>query len=510
MRSPETEIIVDYDTYQIGSNNNVSNALKAEFLTFSNYIPKAWPIIEPSTRLMMNWHIDCIAEHLEAVMVGQIQNLVINLPPRNLKSDIVSVLWPTWAWTERAWLQFIFISYAQHLSDKFSRDRRQLIESQWYRDRWGNMVQLADDQNQKKEFANTARGSMFATSVGGTLTGKGADIIVIDDGINPEEAESKAEREASIRFIKNTVSTRLNDKKRGAIIEISQRTHKHDISGTLLAEGTYVHLKLPAEAIEKQVITFPMSGRIITRNPGDLLHGEREDKAVLKKLRGGMTERAYRAQVQQSPASEEGNFIKRQWFRYWSKATLPVSAWSEMIQSWDLSFKDSKDSSYVVGQVWARYGLDFFLLDQVREQMNFPDTKRAFRMMTEKWPDAYAKLVEDKANGPAILDDLKSEITGLIAIEPDGSKEARLAAQSHFIESGHVYLPEPSLVPWVDGYIEELCEFPEGDFDDQVDATSQALRRFHKAPRPAAAMGGVPMSNGNGNGHQKADWMRRW
>jgi predicted phage terminase large subunit-like protein len=182
------------------------------------------------------------------------------------------------------------------------------------------------------------------------------------------------------------------------------------------------------------------------------------------------------ALYQQRPTAQEGGTIKRVWLNQFYKA-LPDKM-DEYIQSWDLTFKETKGTDFVVGQVWGRKGASFYLVDQVRDRMDFPTTCTAIQSMTSKHPRAYSKLVEDKANGPAVISSMKQKVTGLIPIEPNGSKEARASAVSPLFEAGNIWLPDPSIKPWVHDYIEELCTFPNGMHDDQVDATTQALNRL--------------------------------
>lgn len=472
---------------------NVAKGLKSERMTLRNYIEQAWPIVEPTNAFIPNWHIDAIAEHLEAVTLGQIQRLVINIYPRVGKSLLASVLWPTWAWTQRPWLKQIFLSYSSRLSTKFSRDRRTVIQSNWYKERWGNVVQMADDQNQKAEFENTARGAMFSTSIGGSLTGEGGDVIGIDDGIDPERAESKADRETAIRFVKNVVSTRLNDLKRGAIVEISQRTHKNDISGTLLAEGGYVHLNLPAICETKTVIEFPISKRTVIREEGDALFPARHTVAQIQDIMGRMTPRAANAQYRQKPSADDAAQFKREFWKFYSVPPEEMAKdMDEVIQSWDLSFKDLDSSDYVAGGVLGKKGPNLYVFHVLRKRMGFGATKMALRMMTAAWPMAHRKIVEDKANGPAIIEDAKREIPGIFAFSPKDSKEARAAIVAAYQEAGNIWLPDPMLpgCGWVKGFIDECEEFSAScEHDDQVDMLTQGFLHLNMKKAPSLFIG---------------------
>ena len=239
------------------------------------FVEQAWPVLEPTTPFLPNWHIDLVCEHLEAITAGETTRLLINLPPRYMKSLLVSVFWPVWEWISSPSRRWICVSYSDALSLKLSLDRRTLVQSDWYQARWGHTVQLSSDQNVKGEFRNTRQGVMVATSVGGSATGKGGDRIIVDDLHNPHQADSDAQREAALRFFRETLSTRLDTPKTGAVVVVMQRLHEADLSARCLELG-YRHLCLPVEADVATDIVFPVSGRVVTRAPGHLLWPARE------------------------------------------------------------------------------------------------------------------------------------------------------------------------------------------------------------------------------------------
>jgi len=445
--------------------------------SLSEYIKQAWPIIEPGVDYMHNWHIDAISEHLEAVNLGQISRLLINVPPRYMKSIAVTVKWPTWTWTKNAYKRFISLSYSATLSKKHNINRRDIILSPWYQERWGDQFSLKDDKNTQMNFENTKTGFMFATSIGGTLTGEGGDYIIVDDPHNPQQAQSKAERESAIEFFRTTLPTRLNNKKTGAIIVVMQRLHEMDVSGHCLKnEEGYTHLCLPGIAEKRTIITMPISLREIIREKDDLLWPEREGKKEIAQMKRSLGSYGFAGQYQQTPSPEDGNILNRTWWKYYK--VLPSEPFDEIVQSWDCAFKDLKTSDYVVGQVWGRLGARFYLLDQVRGKMGISATMQAIRNMSAKWPKATAKLVEDKANGTAVIELLQREIPGLIPIEPEGGKIVRAQAISYLVEAGNVYLPDPEIASWINDFVEEAAMFPNGENDDQVDCCSQALNRL--------------------------------
>lgn len=454
---------------------SISKGLIVDHIPFTDFIPLAWEVIEPQTPLVGNWHIDCMAEHLEAVTLGQLTRLIISLPPRNSKSIITTVLWPVHSWISRPHLQFVSASYSGSLAVKHSLDRRRVMESPWFQERWGSVIQMQPDQNKKNEYENTARGHMVATSAQGTATGKGGDIVILDDFINPQQAESEAEREKAHNAFDTTFSSRLNDKKKGAFVVVAQRTHEEDLSGHLLKKGGWFNLELPAIAPKKTIIEFPLSKRKVVREPGDLLNPIREGKAELDQQRRDSGSRTFEAQWQQNPSSEHGNLFKRHWWRFYQGSPADmVQRMQIFIQTWDLAVKDTDQGSFVAGLVMGRAGANVYLFDSFHERVDFPHTIKAITAMCEKWPRTSHRLVEDKANGPAAIAQLKSKIAGLIPVQATGAKEVRMVAATGPVESGNVYLPDPTRFPWVEEFIEECAHAPAKP-NDWPDAFSQGL-----------------------------------
>ena len=328
---------------------------------------------------------------------------------------------------------------------------------------------------------------MLATSIGGSATGKGGNRIVVDDPHNPTQAESDRQRQNAIDYFLNTVSTRLDDKRNGAIVLIMQRLHTRDLTAVCLDHG-YVHLKIPAEAETRTRIVFPRSSRIITREVGDVLWPEREGPEELDRQKLALGSYGYAGQYQQSPTPRGGGLFKRNWWQFYPE--LPDC--SEFIQSWDLAFKGGDEHDYVVGLVAARRAADIYLIDRFKEHASFQQTLKAIRDMKRRYPSASTILVEDKANGSAVIDTLKHEIGGIIPVNPEGGKFARASACEAKVEAGNVYLPDPMApdgrsIPerrWVYDFIEQLAEFPRGEHDDDVDAFTQLLVRWKHPPTP--------------------------
>ena len=361
------------------------------------FVEQAWPVLEPTTPFLPNWHIDLVCEHLEAITAGETTRLLINLPPRYMKSLLVSVFWPVWEWISSPSRRWICVSYSDALSLKLSLDRRTLVQSDWYQARWGHTVQLSSDQNVKGEFRNTRQGVMCATSVGGSATGKGGDRIIVDDLHNPHQADSDAQREAALRFFRETLSTRLDTPKTGAIVVVMQRLHEADLSARCLELG-YQHLCLPVEADAATDIVFPVSGRVVTRAPGHLLWPAREGPTELAIQRRQLGSTAFDTQYQQRPAPAGGRLFKRAWFKFYDERP-PVSTW---LASWDMSFKGGPSNDYVVGLQAAREGADVYLVDRVKGQWDFTETRRQVVRLHSRYPQTQTTLIEEAANGPRL------------------------------------------------------------------------------------------------------------
>lgn len=465
--------------------------------TLAEFTRDAWHVIEPATEFKSNWHIDAIGEHLTAVSDFEIADLLITIPPRHMNSISVSVMWPAWCWTERPYLRWIFSSYAAQLSTRDSLKCRRLIRSPWYQARFSDRYALTGDQNVKTRFENTATGVRIATSVGGTGTGEGGDILVVDDPHKVDEVESDTVRAGTIDWWDGTMSTRINQPHHSGRVIVMQRVHEGDLVGHLLEkEPAMCELRLPAEYEPKRHTVTVLGWEDPRKKEDELLWEERFDRPAIEKMKAELGSLRAAGQLQQRPAPAEGTIVKNHWWKFYEPFQVEVElddeeepnlvAWApssaetidEWIASWDMAFKDVKESSYVVGQIWARRGADCFLVDQVRRKMNFVDTCKALVDLSRAYPQARRKLVEDKANGPAVIAQLKRTVQGLIAEPVHGDKIARAYAVSPLVEGGNVYLPNPQRAAWVEKYLAEWRIFPNGVNDDQVDATTQALNRL--------------------------------
>lgn len=450
-----------------------------------DFVRSAWSILEPVTPLLWNWHLDLICEYLTLIKENRfkqvfgeaMEGVIFNVPPRTMKSLLITIFWPAWVWTEHPSRRFMFTSYADKLSTQHSTLRRNVIDSPFYRERWGEKVIFARDQNLKTHYENTAKGAMFSTGMKSVATGMGGDCIVFDDPLNPDQALSEVEREAvNVRF-DSVFRSRLNDAASGVKVIVMQRLHESDVTGHVLSKekDLWEVVSLPAEAEGDEQWKFPISGRIVERKAGELLWDKRLPRHVLAGLKRGLGAWAYSGQYQQRPAPLEGGLIKRAWLRFYK--ILPPK-FEFLAQSWDMTFKEAEDTDFVSGQVWGRLAADYYMLPyHVHERLDFGPSKDAVKATHAKYPQCDAVLIEDKANGPAIISELRRTISGVIAVNPEGGKIARGQAMQPLWEAQNVLLPDPEYfdVPWIADYIQIICTFPKCAYDDPFDATSQAL-----------------------------------
>src|SRR3984893_16362295 len=334
--------------------------------------------LNPQAAFLPNWHIEVIAAKLAAVRAGKIRRLIINLPPRHLKSLLASIAFPAWCLGHDPSAQILCVSYGQDLSDKLARDCRSIMMCAWYRRVFP--TRLAAHRQAVQEFITTAQGYRLATSNGGVLTGRGADIIVIDDPLKPEEALSKALRQACNEWFVHTLYSRLNDKRHGVIIIIMQRLHEDDLVGHVLAQEPWEVVSFPAiaEADEVHRIETILGPRCFRPRHGEALHPDREPLDTLDRIRRTIGEYNFAGQYQQSPAPLGGGLVKAEWFKRYRENERP-ERFDRIVQSWDTANKATELSDFSVCTTWGVKGKDLFLLAVFRRRLEYPALKRAVR-----------------------------------------------------------------------------------------------------------------------------------
>lgn len=464
----------------------------------------------------VNWHHGVVCDYLDRFVAGEIQRLMIFQPPRTGKSELVSRRLPAFILGRNPEATIIATSYGADLARRMNRDVQRIMDTAQYQELF------PESQLFGKNVRATAKGSwlrnsdMFevvghagyymGTGVGGAVTGMGAHVAIIDDPVkNRKEANSAAFQKAVFDWYTSTLYTRLAPD--GQVLVTLTRWHELDLAGQLLKladsdpdADQWTVVCLPAVA-EAPVAVYDR------RRPGEALWPRRWDEGKLRKIRKTVGSRDWASLYQQRPAPDEGNIFKRQWWRYWqprgaklppvlvtveertveiAPVDLPVS-FEEMLQSWDLSFKGTDTANLVSGQVWGRHGANKYLVDYVLDRLDVIGAMREIARLTGKWPKATAKLIEDKANGPAVITMLRGRITGLIAVEPEGGKVSRAYAAQPEVEAGNVFLPHPALYGWVEGFVGSCAAFPNAANDDDVDAFTQAIIRWQGVTGVTAA-----------------------
>lgn len=422
-----------------------------------------WAFFKKTKRefVVNNHHVE-ICNALEKVVKGEILNLIINIAPRYSKTEIAVKSFVEWCLAKNSRCKFIHLSYSDMLALDNSAEIREDIKSDWFQSLWP--IEIKADADAKQRWNTTEGGGVYATGTMGSITGFGAGsfsgeefagCIIIDDPIKPEDSYSDLVRKKANDRLNNTIISRRNNPKKTPIIIIMQRLHENDMSGFCIDGGT---------GEDWHVVSLPA-----IKDDGtplwELKHSIEQLRAMEKADR-----RMFAGQYMQTPAPAEGRIIKRQWFKTYRE--LPAKAEKYLISA-DFTFKGSDKSDYVVIQAWAKCGGEYFLIDQIRDKMDFPTTKSAFIAFCNKHPHITRKLIEAKANGQAIIDSVKKDIYGIIPITPTDSKEARAHSVSSLFEAGNVYFPEKA--SFLGDLMEEIAVFPEGKHDDQVDAMTQAL-----------------------------------
>lgn len=444
-------------------------ALRSDYYLF---LARCYATLHAQASFLPNWHIEVMAEHLDAVRRGEIKRLIINIPPRRLKSLAASIVLPAWWLGHDPTASIINVTYAQDLTDKLARDCRSIMNSSWYQALFP--TRLRDRRMALQEVATTQGGFRLATSVGGVLTGRGGDVIIIDDPLKPDEAVSETRRKAVNAWYDGTLVSRLNDKRTGAIIVIMQRLHEDDLVGYLTAREAWHVVSFPAiaEEDESHAITTPFGVRRFARRAGEALHPAREPIETLERLRRTIGDYNFSGQYQQRPAPLGGGMVKAAWFKRYEATDLPAT-FHQVIQSWDTANKPTELADYSVCTTWGMKGPVFYLLNVMRKKLSYPDLKRAVHEQKRSFGPTVI-LIEDKASGTQLIQDLIEEgVSMVIGCQPEGDKIMRLHAQTATMENGFVYLPTEA--HWVDDYLREMLAFPNGRHDDQVDATAQAF-----------------------------------
>lgn len=471
-----------------------------------DFVEMSWHVVEPSN-FVGNWHLGLICEHLEAVSLNQIDRLIINQPPSTGKSILTGVFWNVWEWILRPSTKWFYVSYDPTLVG--TRDGGKvvrLLQSEWFKDRWGNL--LPRTAPALSNFDNVHGGYRFSTGMKGKGTGRHADIQVIDDPIKPKDVTggssvTKKELRFASEHLGGTLASRAVNPPTFRRVLVMQRLHDEDPSGEMINTGRWVHLRLPMAYDRDRPCKTSVGGDPRTTE-GALLFPERFPAGTVETLKAELGPDPYAAQYQQTPTRKGGKTFRREWFRFWHMRPdvpdrfCPVHAFDKCtcdtpppvrmcnvlplhgldIQSWDCAFKGKDTSDFVAGGLFRVSFGRVFLVDCTNERLSFTLTLAAIKAMTVKFPKALDKLIEEAANGAAVIDTLRIEIRGITPVDALGGKEARAAACTPLMAMGNYFLPHPDIAPWVKSYMVQLEAFPNGVNDDMVDMTSQALLKL--------------------------------
>lgn len=434
-----------------------------------------WEATRTATSIALYPHTRYLGQKFADAVAGRSRRQIWEIGPRYGKTLVGSNWGPVWYLEHFPTKRVILGSYGHHLAIRNGRIVRNLIKQHAKQ----LTVDLAKDSQAADQWNTNAGGGLLAAGAGGAMTGFGGDLIIIDDPFKDwAEAQSQLIRDNVWNWYLSVVRQRLQ--RGGAIIIIATRWHKDDLSGRLIAED-----RRRVAAGKKplwEVVRLPTVADGEARGEPDPL-GRKDGEVLCEQLfpreevmdqRDESGPHVWRAMHQQDPADAEGAIFKHEWWKWYDARPEPLAI-HQWTMSVDCAFKERHDSSFVVIQCWARVGPDHYLFDQARGRWDFVRTKSEIARMYAKWPRVTTVLVEDKANGPAIMSEMGSSIAGMVPIEPKGSKESRAYAVQGIPSSGHVFLPVPMLAPWVDDFTEELGDFPDGTADDQVDAFTQYL-----------------------------------
>lgn len=451
----------------------------------ASFCRRAWRVLEPATEFKWNWHHDLICEYLTLVFQRMIRRLIINVPPQTSKSRLATVFYPCWVWSRLPSRRFMCASYSggpQGLSTAHSLERRSVLQSEWFQTTFPDKVIFNEFENQKALFSNIEGGKMIATSPGGTATGKGVHDIILDDLVNPQQADSEQERTSALAFIDGTIRSRLSDQMTGAIIIIEQRTNTDDPTGHVmnLEPGVWHQLSIPMEAQEDEEWVFPISGRVVKRKKGELLQENRFPAQVVESLRIGMGSRNYAQQYNQRPAPKEGIIFNPAWwkrdFKLADKTTWPK--FLTVILAVDCAFKDKKKNDFVaIHTLGITDEGDSYWLKMRCEHLGFSATKAAIRGDIAYWisdgVEVDVVVMEDAANASAVEDEMKHEFPVKLQSITGGLLGLAYGVQP-IVEAGKAHIPTDA--PWAEKFIKLASEYPAVGHDDDISAACHGLR----------------------------------
>lgn len=457
--------------------------------SLAEYVRQAWPLLHQRSPLIWNWHLDAICQHLEACSRGELQKLIINIPPGMMKSLLTGVFWQTWLWTTRPDTRWLMFSYDADLTIRDNLRARLVIESPWYRSRWGQVFRLAADQKQKTRFNTDRHGFRVASSVGGMGTGERADFLLIDDPLSAQQAFSTAARENVVRWYDQTASTRGADPRSFVQVVIMQRLHTRDLTGHLLELGGWEHLMIPMRYEPYRSKVTSLGWKDPRLYDGELLFPELFPPEKVVDLARTLTPLGASAQLQQSPLRAEGDLFRSEKFRYYAQDGFFVELQQaeESPRRYDLTrlpwfqTSDTASTERITADATATGTFamtpegDLLVVDMTVVRIEAAGMYEHCDGQRHRWGEGRIVLsgVENAASGIAVLQEARKRMKPFVELKPKGSKYERAIAASILYDSGKVWHPaaRPS---WLNGLEQELLDFPTGEHDDQVDVLSYA------------------------------------
>jgi predicted phage terminase large subunit-like protein len=459
--------------------------LATDFRAFVEYV---FGLLRPGIPFKPNWHIDAMAHKVAQVASGEVKRLIITVPPRHLKSIIASVALPAWYLGHNPSERVVCVSYSADLAKTHSNDFRRIVNDPLYQ---AVFPRMRIERETDAEIQTTLRGRRYATSIGGTLTGRGGNLTIIDDPLKPGDALSEVSRERVIEWYRSTLVTRPDDKQAARIMVVMQRIHVDDLVGYLLdSDAGFEVLSLPAVA--QSTTTYDLGGgRTHTREKGDLLHPAHEPADVLREIKKSMGSMLFSAQYQQAPEPAGGKIIKRKMLRYYS--ALERMQNDRIVLSWDIALSEKEAADYSACVVLLNRGELYYVLEVIRGKFPFDKLKDKIIEVKERYGRAASLVIEEGGISYGLIQALREKHINVVDYKPKGDKQERLIAQIDLFEGGSVLLPEDA--PWLEEFVSELLSFP-GRHDDQVDALAQGLawrREAWKGPlvqRTTRGLGG--------------------
>lgn len=444
--------------------------------SFPYFLEKAFNQVSPADHYIHSWHIDAMSDYLQAMKKGQLQRLIINIPPRFLKSITCSVAWPAFLLGHNPQTKIICASYGDTLVNDLSMKTKAILESHWFKTMFPNFI-LSRSQNQKDHFETTERGFRLGAVVGGGVTGLGADWIVVDDPIKPSDATSDAKRRHSNNWITNTLMSRDTGGRSAKIICVMQRLHENDATGLFKEMGGFEHLELPAEFSKKTFITTPT--HIWELEKGEYLNPDLYGQQYLTQKRESLGEWNYACQYLQSPAPLEGGLLKKDKFKWYDDDTKP-SNFKFVVHSWDTADTVTDTSAFSCCTIWGVCEKGFYLLRVINKRLDTIGLESEFLKTYHRDKPAHV-LIENKSSGRYLIQKFQQvhdgDLLPIVSIDVtgrDGDKQQRFMSAIDYIMHGQVYFPQNTL--WIDDYVKQLTTFPNSKFADMVDSTSQFFK----------------------------------